>query len=292
MTRNKRNLTQTRHGSSYKSRLVIAEILQRFVNIVVGYAKFWKLLRKMGKEWKGVKIDNLLMRDRYRLWANDSRSSWLCNLWSVSLILDVPGIKQYQVYIGAESRQSSFRNNVYFHTYPSECTKVYITDICVAPVFYIMHIQRIIWYDLEVSVCLAHSMLPDVTMSQWFDCQAPMQGPQLAAARDGQRTTTCHGAAWQRSGHIGNSPKHLGWRMQQMEKAWVMDSYGWYLWFDVDYGLQKPGLIYPNSFSVKKVKNGTHAHKCQKLTISTAGQQPSVFLNHVLICFFMLFWWF
>ena len=178
----------------------------------------------MGKEWKGVKIDNLLMRDRYRLWANDSRSSWLCNLWSVSLILDVPGIKQYQVYIGAESRQSSFRNNVYFHTYPSECTKVYITDICVAPVFYIMHIQRIIWYDLEVSVCLAHSMLPDVTMSQWFDCQAPMQGPQLAAARDGQRTTTCHGAAWQRSGHIGNSQNTWGggcnkWRRHEL---WIV----------------------------------------------------------------------
>ena len=35
------------------------------------------------------------------------------------------------------------------------------------------------------------------------------QGPQLAADRDGQRSTTCDGAAWQRSGHIGN--KHLGW---------------------------------------------------------------------------------
>ena len=41
--------------------------MQRFVNIVVGYAKFGKSLRKMGKEWKGTKIGNLLMRDRYRL---------------------------------------------------------------------------------------------------------------------------------------------------------------------------------------------------------------------------------
>ena len=37
------------------------------------------------------------------------------------------------------------------------------------------------------------------------------QGPQLAADRDGQRTTTCDGAAWQRSGNPRNSPKHLGW---------------------------------------------------------------------------------
>ena len=59
-------------------------------------------------------------------------------------------------------------------------------------------------------------------------------------------------------------------------------SYGW--WFDVDYGLQKPGLIYPNFFSLKKVKNGTHAY-CHQLTISTASHQPSVFLNHVFICF-------
>jgi hypothetical protein len=33
----------------------------------MGYATFGKLLRKMGKEWKGTKIDDLLMRDRYRL---------------------------------------------------------------------------------------------------------------------------------------------------------------------------------------------------------------------------------
>ena len=60
-------------------------------------------------------------------------------------------------------------------------------------------------------------------------------------------------------------------------------SYGW--WIDVDYGLQTPGFIYPNIFSLKKVKNGTHVHKCQKLTISTAGQQPSIFLNHVWCVF-------
>ena len=71
-------------------------------------------------------------------------------------------------------------------------------------------------------MCLAHSMahstLPDVTRASDSTARHPghpghpgTQGPQLAAARDGHRTTTCHGAAWQRSGNIGNSPKHFGW---------------------------------------------------------------------------------
>ena len=44
------------------------------------------------------------------------------------------------------------------------------------------------------------------------------QGTQLAAARDGQRTTTCHGAAWQRSGEISGTPQNTWGGMQQMEK--------------------------------------------------------------------------
>ena len=68
---------------------------------------------------------------------------------------------------------------------------------------------------------MAHSMLPDVTRASDSTARHPGHpghpghlghpGHQLGADRDGQRSTTCDGAAWQRSGHIGNSPKHLGW---------------------------------------------------------------------------------
>ena len=151
-----------------------------------------------------------------------------------------------------------------------------------------MHVQRRIWYDLEVSICLAHSMahsmLPDVTMSQWFDCQAPRAPapslPRLVTASAPQHVTEQPG----KDQDISGTPQNT-WGGRMMEDATNGEgiSYGW--WFDVDYGVQKPGLIYPNIFSLKKVKKGTHVHKCQKLTISTAGQQTPIFLNHVWCVF-------
>ena len=93
-----------------------------------------------------------------------------------------------------------------------------------------MHVQRIIWYDLEVSICLAHSMahsmLPDVTMSQWFDCQAPRAPrapapslPRLVTASAPQHVTEQPG----KDQDISGTPQNTwGGRMQQMEKAWVM----------------------------------------------------------------------
>ena len=56
MARKNRNLTQTRHGSFYKSRLVIAEICQH----CGGLCKIWEIAEKDGK---GTNIGNLLMRE-------------------------------------------------------------------------------------------------------------------------------------------------------------------------------------------------------------------------------------
>ena len=138
-------------------------------------------------------------------------------------------------------------------------------------------------------MCLAHSMLPDVTMSQWFDCQAP-RAPKTPRAPSSPRIVTASALqhVTERPGkdqEISGTPQiTCGGRMQQMEKAWVMADGDLMLIM----GSKNQVWYIPTSF-LKKVKNGTHAHKCQQLTISTASHQPSVFLNHMFWYVFSFF---